>query len=145
MTTLYAVLGVNPEADTATIRRAYRDLARRHHPDFGGDVRQMVSINEAWHVLGDRERRATYDRQIRRPPRRKSDDGHSVMDWGQYEGWSLADIAKIDDNYLQWLSRMPIGRPLQGEITALLAERSAAEALRPTPTPKKRRRGLFSR
>src|SRR4051794_26825547 len=32
-TTAYAVLGVDPEADTATIRRAYRALARRHHPD----------------------------------------------------------------------------------------------------------------
>ena len=146
MATLYAVLGVNPEADRATIRRAYRDLARRHHPDFGGDVREMVSINEAWHVLGDRERRATYDREIRRPPWRTPHDGHTVMDWGQYEGWSLADIAKIDDNYLQWLSRMPIGRPLQGEIAEILAERSAAEVTRrPTPATPKRRWSLFSR
>jgi curved DNA-binding protein CbpA len=146
VTTLYAVLGVNPEADTATIRRAYRELARRHHPDFGGDVREMVSINEAWYVLGDRERRATYDRQLRRPPRRNFNDGHSVMDWGQYEGWSLADIAKVDDNYLQWLSRMPIGRPLQGEIAELLAERSAAEeARRPARAVSQRRWSLFSR
>ena len=146
MTTLYAILGVNPEADTATIRRAYRDLAWRNHPDLGGDVRQMVSINEAWHVLGDVERRATYDREIRRPPWRSSHDGHTVMDWGQYEGWSLADIAKVDDNYLQWLSRMPIGRHLQREIADLLAERSAAEAARrPAPVIPKRRWSLFSR
>jgi curved DNA-binding protein CbpA len=129
------------------IRRAYRSLARRHHPDFGGDVRQMVSINEAWHVLGDPQRRANYNRQLRRPvPRRKSHDGHTVMDWGQYEGWSLADIANVDENYPLWLSRMPIGRSLQREIGELVAERSAAaEALRPTPIPRKRRRGLFSR
>jgi molecular chaperone DnaJ len=129
------------------IRRAYRSLARRHHPDFGGDVRQMVSINEAWHVLGDPQRRANYNRELRRPvPRRKSHDGHTVMDWGQYEGWSLADIANVDENYLLWLSRMPIGRSLQREISELVAERSAAaEAFRPTPIPRKRRRGLFSR
>jgi curved DNA-binding protein CbpA len=106
----------------------------------------MVTINEAWHVLGNRERRANYDRQLRRPPRHKPHDGHTVMDWGQYEGWSLADIANVDENYLLWLSRMPIGRSLQREIGELVAERSAAAgALRPTPIPKKRRRGLFSR
>ena len=146
MTTWYAVLGVNPEADTATIRRAYRDLARRHHPDFGGDVREMASINEAWHVLGNLERRAGYDRQLRRPPRHHWDDGHSVMDWGQYDGWSLAEIARVDDNYLLWLSRMPIGRHLQQEISELLAERSAAEqARRRAPVVPKRRWGVFSR
>jgi len=66
------------------------------------------------------------------------------MDFGKYEGWSLAEIAKIDDNYLLWLSRMPVGRPLQREIGELLAERSAAvEARRPTPVARKRRH-LFS-
>ena len=146
MTTLYAVLDVNPDADTATIRRAYRDLARRHHPDFGGDVVEMVRINEAWHVLGHAERRATYDRQLRHPPRRNFSDGHTVMDWGLYEGWSLADIAKVDDNYLQWLSRMPVGRPLQREISELLVERSAADGARhPAPAIPKRRWSLFAR
>jgi curved DNA-binding protein CbpA len=146
LTTLYAALGVEPDADAATIRRAYRELARRHHPDFGGDVRQMVSINEAWHVLGDPERRAGYNRQLRRPvPRPDARDGHRVMEWGQYEGWSLADIAKVDENYLRWLSRMPVGRPLQREIGELLAERSASEeAHRPAPIPRRRRWNLFS-
>ena len=147
MTTLYAVLGVDPDADTATIRRAYRELARRHHPDFGGDNREMVVINDAWHTLRDPERRAKYNQQLRRPkPRRRPGDGHTVMDFGQYEGWSLADIARIDDNYLLWLSRMPVGRPLQHEIAELLAERSAAEeAGTPPPNAPKRRRGLFFR
>ena len=145
MTTLYEVLGVDQQADSATIRRAYRALARRHHPDFGGDTRQMVVINDAWHVLRDPERRATYNGQLRRPHLRPiSPDGRTVMDFGKYEGWSLAEIAKIDDNYLLWLSRMPVGRPLQREIGELLAERSAAvEARRPTPVARKRRH-LFS-
>ena len=144
MTTLYAVLGVDPDADAATIRRAYRALARRHHPDFGGDTQEMVVINDAWHTLRDPERRARYNRQLRRPiPRRGRDDGHTVMDWGQYAGWSLAEIAKIDDNYLLWLSRMPIGRGLHHEIEALLAKRSADEEARTPPVPAKKRRGLF--
>jgi curved DNA-binding protein CbpA len=106
----------------------------------------MVVLNDAWHVLRDPERRARYNQQIRRPiPRAGSDDGHTVMDWGQYEGWSLAEIAKIDTNYLLWLSRMPVGRPLQREIGQVLAERAAAEEVRgPAPAARKRRR-IFSR
>lgn len=146
MTTLYAVLGVEPDADTATIRRAYRALARRHHPDFGGDTQQMVVINDAWHVLRDPERRARYNQQLRHAkPRRKPGDDHTVMDWGQYEGWSLAEIAKIDQNYLLWLSRMPVGRPLQREIGQVLEQKAAAdEANAPAPAARKRR-GMFSR
>ena len=146
MTTLYAVLGIDPSADTDTIRRAYRELARRHHPDFGGDARQMASINDAWHVLGDPTRRASYNRQrqaqIRRPA---PPDGHTVMTFGRYQGWSLGEIAKVDDDYLQWLSRMPIGRSFHREIGEIFAVRSAAmEARRPRPIAPKRRWGLLS-
>jgi len=146
MTTLYSVLGVDQTADADTIRRAYRELARQHHPDFGGDTRLMVAINGAWHVLGNPTRRASYNRQLQAPiVRSGSADGHTVMDFGRYEGWSLGDIAKVDENYLQWLCRMPVGRPLQREITKLLAERSAAmEARRPRPIARKPRWGRLS-
>ncbi len=140
MTTLYAVLGVGALADIDTIRHAYRALAREHHPDFGGDLRRMMSVNEAWHTLGDPERRASYDRQLLRPiPKPRSHDGHTVMDYGRYEGWSLADIVRYDTDYLEWLSRTQTGRPLRREIADLLAERAAAlEALRPVRTPHKK-------
>jgi hypothetical protein len=74
-------------------------------------------------------------------PARSSSDGHTVLDFGKYEGWSLADIARFDDNYLLWLGRMPIGRRLQREIDEVLAEQSAIEqARRPAPQAPKRRR-----
>ena len=146
MSTLYNLLGAEPGAATATIRHAYRDLARRHHPDSGGDLRTMMAINEAWHILGDPERRASYDAQLLRPrPGPASRDGHTVMDYGRYEGWSLAEIAVHDDDYLEWLNRTPTGRPLRREIQEILAQRAAAaEALRPVPIGPKRRWG-FSR
>lgn len=138
---MYAVLGVDPQADIRTIRHAYRELARQHHPDFGGDLRRMMSVNEAWHVLSDPERRASYDAQLLRPtPKPRARDGHTVMDYGRYEGWSLADIVRYDTDYLEWLSRTQTGTPLRREISELLAERTAAlEALRPVRTPAKRR------
>ena len=61
MIDLYEVLQVDRRAEPEVVRAAYRALARRNHPDFGGDVRHMASINEAWAVLGDPARRAAYD------------------------------------------------------------------------------------
>ena len=62
----YDVLGVSADADQATIHSAYRDRARVHHPDRGGNASaaQMSEINEAYRVLGDVSRRAAYDRQL---------------------------------------------------------------------------------
>lgn len=59
----YDVLGVDPAASDAEIRRAYLALARRFHPDAnpGGEAR-MRAVNEAWAIVGDRERRRAYDR-----------------------------------------------------------------------------------
>ncbi len=47
----YDVLGVSPGASQAEIRRAYLTLARRHHPDAGGDADEMRRLNEAWAAL----------------------------------------------------------------------------------------------
>lgn len=57
------MLGVDPRSSDAEIRRAYLSLARRFHPDAnpGGEER-MRAINEAWAILGDRERRSAWDR-----------------------------------------------------------------------------------
>jgi DnaJ domain len=59
----YAVLGVPRTATRAEIARAYRALARQHHPDAGAAPSpQMARINEAWFVLRDASRRAKWDR-----------------------------------------------------------------------------------
>ena len=57
----YEVLQVRPGAEPEVIRAAYRVLARKYHPDLGGDATRMVALNDAWDVLGDPVRRAAYD------------------------------------------------------------------------------------
>lgn len=63
---LYAVLGVDPTATDAEIGRAFRRLARHHHPDSAsaGDASALRfgDVARAYEVLGDPTRRADYDR-----------------------------------------------------------------------------------
>lgn len=61
MPDFYEVLQVHPRAESKVIRAAYRALARKHHPDIGGDPSRMIALNDAWDVLGDPARRAEYD------------------------------------------------------------------------------------
>jgi curved DNA-binding protein len=60
----YQILGVERDATEEQLKRAYRKLARKYHPDVSkepGAERRMKEINEAYEVLRDPERRAAYD------------------------------------------------------------------------------------
>jgi curved DNA-binding protein CbpA len=153
---LYAVLGVESDADATTIRAAYRRLARRHHPDTGGDERIMMVLNKAWAILRDPERRDAYDRQRGWPAKTVSTTNTSadaqppapvgrasgtVLDFGRYAGWSFGQLAVYDPDYLLWLERTPIGRPMGAEIRDTLARHRVEPA--PVHRPQARR-GLFA-
>jgi curved DNA-binding protein CbpA len=165
MADLYEVLQVHRRAEIDVIRAAYRALARKHHPDFGGDSARMVAINDAWRVLGDSDARAAYDTQLAKSHNRRATDrmvpapiaGYSpspargdgsaagdagtIIDFGRYAGWSLTRLVDHDPDYLEWLARTPIGRRLATEIDAVLARRqSRTESLRPTGTTGRRGR-----
>lgn len=59
----YEILGVDKDANTKTIKAAYRKLAQKHHPDKeGGDTATFTAIQKAYEVLGDPDTRAHYDR-----------------------------------------------------------------------------------
>lgn len=162
----YEVLQVHRRAEPEVIRAAYRALARKYHPDFGGEPARMAEITGAWAALSNAERRAAYDAESaeafsRRSTDRKgtapasrqaaSVDGRApipfgsgtVIDFGRYVGWTIGSLVEHDPDYLEWLARTPIGRRLSPEIDAALARReSDSAALRPPPQPLKRRRSL---
>ena len=150
MPDLYKIFGVAQDADRHTIQVAYRRLARRHHPDFGGDQEIMAVLNDAWAVLGDASRREEYDSTRSRRPRREAmvtpepsgplaaaaerrrprGDGadETVVDFGRYAGWTIRALAIEDPYYLEWLMRSQAGRMYRAEIVQLLQERRDRES-----------------
>lgn len=60
----YAILGVTPQTPIDEIKKAYRKLARKYHPDVSklpGAEAKFKEINEAWEVLEDPQKRKQYD------------------------------------------------------------------------------------
>lgn len=57
----YKTLGVSRDASQDEIKKAFRKLARKYHPDAGGDEAKFKEINEAYEVLSDDKKRKLYD------------------------------------------------------------------------------------
>jgi molecular chaperone DnaJ len=57
----YDILGVKKDASADEIKKAFRRLARKHHPDAGGSEEKFKELNEAYEVLSDSEKRSQYD------------------------------------------------------------------------------------
>lgn len=59
----YSLLGLNSDANTAGIKRAYRRLSLEHHPDTSGATEMFQKISRAYQVLSDRDLRRVYDQR----------------------------------------------------------------------------------
>ncbi len=58
----YEILGVSKNASDDEIKKAYRRLAHKYHPDkAGGEEAKFKEINEAYQVLSDKQKRSHYD------------------------------------------------------------------------------------
>jgi len=91
----YEVLGVSKDADQTEIKRAYRKLAKKYHPDVNkepGAEEKFKEINEAYEVLGDEEKRKNYDQF-----------GFAGMDgaqgFGGFQSGSFDDINDIFNSF----------------------------------------------
>jgi curved DNA-binding protein len=97
----YKILGVDRNADEKAIKRAYRKLALKYHPDKNpGDTQaeeKFKELNEAYEVLGDSQKRAKYDqlgasyRQWERMGR-----GSGDFDWSQWGGGVPGGATRVE-------------------------------------------------
>jgi DnaJ-class molecular chaperone len=63
----YEVLGLTENASSSDIKKAYRKLSLKHHPDRKGDVETFKKINEAYQTLGDPQKRNLYKMKQQSP------------------------------------------------------------------------------
>ena len=61
MKNYYDILGVNEQSTSADITKAFKDLAKQHHPDRGGTQEKFQEINEAHNTLKSSQKRHDYD------------------------------------------------------------------------------------
>jgi curved DNA-binding protein len=76
MTDYYSILGVNKTSTEDEIKRAYRKLAMKHHPDRGGDETKFKEINQAYETLSNPAKKAEYDNPA--PASNFSFNGHQM-------------------------------------------------------------------
>lgn len=132
----YEVLEVHPRAHQEVIQAAFRVLAALYHPDrdqSGASNRRMAELNAAYARVRTADLRQLYDRerklarQVGAPIQQgyssvASDDDPAKrpLDFGRYEGYTIAQIARTDPDYLRWLSRHSAGARFRSEIEAQL-------------------------
>ena len=65
MENYYDILGVGKSATQEEIKKKFRELSKKHHPDKGGDEEMFKKINEAYSTLSDPDKRAEYDNPVK--------------------------------------------------------------------------------
>ena len=119
----YKILGVAPEATQADIKRAYRQLARKYHPDVSSETNaeeRFKEVGEAYEALKDPARRKTYD-QLRNRGWRQGDEFKPPPDWagggvggGRSGRFSSEDLGGFSDFFSSLFGGFGQSRPRPG-------------------------------
>ena len=128
MNNFYKKLGLDKNASITEIKSAYRLLAKKYHPDTGGDNEKFLALQLAWETLNDPQKRAAYDKLL------TNDESYAVSknkNWSSELKNKKNNSTSKDQDIKDWLNKIynPINRfisqvisPLNDEIKKLSAD-----------------------
>lgn len=121
----YKILGLSKNASSEEIKKAYKKLAKKYHPDrkFEGSEEKFKEINEAFDILGDPEKKQNYDKY-------GSTDGQNFHSYYQYNSSQGADFSDIFSQFFSGFGsfrqsqdvKNPPGEDRQGSLTISFLE-----------------------
>ncbi len=124
----YKQLGLKNNATKIEIKSAYRLLAKKYHPDTGGDNEKFLALQHAWETLNDPHKKAIYDQSL------INDESYAVSkntNWSSQLKNKKNNSSNKDQDIKYWIKKIyiPINRfisqvikPLNGEIKKLSAD-----------------------
>lgn len=109
MNDYYSVLGISRTATQEEIKKAYRNLAFKYHPDRNpGDKdaeEKFKKISEAYNILGDEKKRAEYDRFGSASSGYSTENSYSQNSYqNYYQQQSYSDPFGSEDSFWQWFN-----------------------------------------
>ena len=136
----YDILGVSRAASEEEIKKAYRRLAHKYHPDKpGGNESKFKEINEAYQILSSREKRSQYDRfgsafdqsSGFRPGDAPNGFGNGGFEWNVNFG-DMSDLGDIFENFFSGEFGFKKNRPVykHGSDIEMLEEISLEDSFR---------------
>ena len=124
----YKQLGLNKNATITEIKSAYRLLAKKYHPDTGGDKEKFLALQLAWETLSDPQKKAIYDQSL------INNENYAVFEnknWSSELKNNKNNSTNKDQDIKDWINKIynPINRfisqvtkPLSDEIKKLSAD-----------------------
>lgn len=109
MNDYYSILGISKNATQEEIKKAYRNLAFKYHPDRNPDDKRaeekFKKISEAYDTLGDEKKRAEYDRFGSAGTSYNSENSYYQNSYqNYYQQQSYSDPFGSEDSFWQWFN-----------------------------------------
>ena len=124
----YKILGVNEKATKNELKAAYRTLAKKYHPDTGGNNEKFLTIQIAWETLNDPIKKEKYDKLI---SYHKNSQDSIDQNWAKDLKSTKKNSSVKDNDIKLWIKKVysPINnslnqiiKPLNNEIKKLSAD-----------------------
>jgi len=128
MKNFYQQLGLKKNATRPEIKSAYRLLAKKYHPDTGGDNEKFLALQNAWETLNDPQKKANYDKSL---SDNESCAKSKNSDWSSDLKNKKSNSTNKDQDIKDWIKKIynptnrfisQVTKPLNDEIKKLSAD-----------------------